>query len=304
MRASWHQTLVDRLIGNAHPGGGWAYRNGNSVCAEPTALASLALAAHGTETRAAAAGVAWLATNQCSDGRVSISPQVKGPGWPTGLAVLAWTRTAAAGPRRYRTQVDQAVAWLLATTGQRVAHNPNVLGHNTSLRGWPWVHGTHSWVEPTAYAILALRAAKRPDHPRVREGMELALNRCIPGGGWNYGNPRVLGTALKPFPSTTGIVLSALAGEPAEPRINASIEYLLQEVRGVRAPWTLAWGIIGLTAWNARPREASQWLAECTEHVEPGTLSNTEAALLLLADAKTCPLIGDLHDGTLEQPQQ
>ncbi len=299
MRASWHQTLVHRLIGNAHPRGGWAYREGNTVCAEPTAVASLALAAHDTGTAAAAAGLAWLATDQRLDGCVPVSPQVKGPGWPTGLAVLAWTRTAATGPGRYRTQIDQAVGWLLATRGRRVAHAANVLGHDTSLRGWPWVEGTHSWAEPTAYAILALRAAKRPDHPRVREGMELALNRCIPGGGWNYGNPQVLGTALKPFPSTTGIVLSALAGEPTGPRINASIEYLQQKVRSIRAPWTLAWGIIGLTAWNARPREASQWLAECAEHVEPETLCNTEAALLLLADAKSCALIGDPHHGKL-----
>ena len=123
MRASWHQTLVDRLIGNAHPRGGWAYREGNSVCAEPTAIASLALAAHQTDAAAATAGVAWLATDQRSDGRGPVSPQVEGPCWPTGLAVLAWTH-AAAGPRHYRQQIDRAVDWLLATTGRESPATP------------------------------------------------------------------------------------------------------------------------------------------------------------------------------------
>ena len=161
---------------------------------------------------------------------------------------------------------------------------PDILGHDTKLRGWPWVDGTHSWVEPTAYAMLGLRAARKYDHPHVHEAVRLLWDRMFTSGGWNYGNTRVLGNTLSPSPATTGIALSALAGEAPSTRVNVSVEYLVRELQHVRSPLTLGWGLIGLTAWDARPKEARQWLAESAAaaiHREPRPL---EDALLLLAD--------------------
>lgn len=211
------------------------------------------------------------------------------PCWTTGLAVLAWTGARASSVTHFETQTENAVNWLLVTRGLRVAHRPDVFGHDTSLRGWPWVDETHSWVEPTAYAVLALRAAGVSSHPRVREGVRLLADRAFPKGGWNYGNTRVLGNTLRPFPATTGIALTALAGEPRETYIDVSLRYLADELPGIRSPSTLAWGLIGLSAWDARPGDTDAWLADSASRAlrrEPNAL---EDALLLLADVAPGP---------------
>ncbi|MCH9035418.1 MAG: hypothetical protein IID42_13100, partial [Planctomycetes bacterium] len=103
-------------------------------------------------------------------------------------------------------------------------------------------------------------------------------------GGWNYGNTRVLGKTLRPFPLTTGIVLTALAGQRRETRIDASIRYLSDAFTSLRSPMSIGWTLIGLGAWDARPSDAGEQLARCAAHTEYPLLT-TERALLLLADA-------------------
>ncbi len=247
-------------------------------------MACLALSARGLTSERRENGLEWLARFQRDDGSVPVTPNVSSPCWPTGLAVLAWTAARAMSVTRFETQTERSVRWLLATRGRRVKYRPDLIGHDTSLRGWPWVDDTHSWVEPTAYAVLALRAAGVSSHPRVREGVRLLADRAFSDGGWNYGNTLVLGNTLRPFPATTGIALTALAGEPREAHIDVSLGYLADELRGIRSPFTLAWGLIGLSAWDARPTDADKWLADSTARAlrrEPDAL---EDALLLLAD--------------------
>ena len=321
MWAEWVNSLCDRLNVATHPHGGWGYLPGSEPCAEPTALACLALSAQGIEADAfqnehspnhtrvvrLIGGLALLARLQRSDGSVSVALNIESPCWPTGLAVLAWTFSGSiaddrpnahpptadwgclAGPR-YRPPTEKAVDWLLHSSGKTIAPNPTVYGHDTTLRGWSWVENTHAWVEPTAYAILALRCAGKGEHPRVREGTQMILDRAISGGGWNYGNPRVYRNTLRPFPGTTGIALTALAGQPSDSRIEASIAYLSHELRHVRSPLSLAWGLIGLTAWGRRPDEASIWLEECARRALRSVPNAMYDALLLLADLDPCPI--------------
>lgn len=176
---------------------------------------------------------------------------------------------------------------------------PDIFGHDRTLQGWPWVEGTHSWVEPTAYAVLALRTCGQTNHPRVREAVRLLGDRVLPGGGWNYGNTRVMGNILRPFPATTGIALAALAGEPLTPQIDESIVYLTNELPGIRSPFSLAWGLIGLTAWLSRPPESESWLAQCAARKVKNEPDPLEDALLLMAHLKSSPLgvvpEGDTH---------
>ena len=252
-------------------------------------MACLALVSRNTAQRERANGLAWLAKLQRPDGGVPISEMISEPCWPTGLAVLAWLSADVSRKTDEYKCVQSGGAWLLTVRGRRQPDNRGVFGHDTSLQGWPWVQGTHSWVEPTAYATTALRVMGRADHPHAREGVRLLLDRTIPGGGWNYGNTRVLGNTLRPFPATTGIALAALAGEPPEDRIDSSITYLERALEQIRSPQSLAWGLIGLTAWDARPAHADRWLTESATRAarrEPNVL---EDALLLMADAQWIP---------------
>ena len=120
-----------------------------------------------------------LARDQLSDGRVPISASHVEAFWPTPLAILAWQ-----GSSRHRDAQARAVQFLLATTGRHSEKQvSSVLGHDTSLRGWPWIADTHSWVEPTAIAMMALQASGYGDHPRVQEAGDMIVDRQLPNGG-------------------------------------------------------------------------------------------------------------------------
>jgi len=229
-------------------------------------------------------GLHWLTKVQSPDGGVPVSQEFPSPCWPTALAIIAWQTAASHGQNDFTDSIDRGVGWLLHHHGRSFPRDPTVFGHDTTLTGWPWVAGTHSWVEPTSYAILALRHAGRADYHRVREAIRLLIDRALPDGGWNYGNTRVYQNTLRPFPGTTGIALCALAGEPRSPCIDGSIRYLSERLPGVRAPWSLGWGILGLSTWNACPDDAAGWLAESAARATSQVTAHTlDLAMLLQA---------------------
>ena len=107
------------------------------------------------------------------------------------------------------------------------------VGHDTTLQGWPWVVGTHSWVEPTAISMFALRSAGQAGHPRCREAVKLLLDRQLPAGGWNYGNTTVLGHVLRAQVQPTGLALAALADETdIRPKVLRSLQWLEHTLAG------------------------------------------------------------------------
>lgn len=297
MSPPWQTILLDHLASAADTQGGWAYRPQGRSCAEPTALACLALANHRPDSVACAMGMAWLGKHQLDDGSVPSSATPNAPAWTTGLATLAWSSAPPSLSASHRDHVDAAARWLLSISGEPIPPRPDFFGHDSTLCGWPWVRGTHSWIEPTAYAILALRAIGRADNDRVREGLRVIFDRAIPGGGWNHGNTRVYQQMLPPFPAPTGIVLAALSGMPRTPGIDAAIEYLTRMLADVRAPITLGWGVLGLTAWHARPAAANAWLAESAARISSKPGHSVEAALLLLADATKLSFLGEPSHG-------
>lgn len=283
MSRSWQRTHIETLLDSANADGGWGYRPGLRSSAEPTALGCLALEAWQVAPARWQRGLAVLTQLQGSNGGVRVVANVPGRNWPTGLAVLAWLNAGSENQPRYASPVRRALSWLITARGRRAPEATDLFGHDTSLQAWSWVDGTHSWVEPTAYALLALHAAGFAQHPRVHEGVQLLLDRTLPDGGWNYGNTRVLGNTLRPFPVTTGIVLTALAGQRRETRIDASLRYLSDAFTSLRSPMSIGWTLIGLGAWDARPPDARERLAHCATQTEYPLLT-TERALLLLAD--------------------
>ena len=79
-----------------------------------------------------------------------------------------------------------------------------------SLTGWPWGEGNFSWVEPTAWACLALRHFGQGNHSRVQEGIKLLLDRAMDEGGINYGNRRIMGRLTEPIPGPSALLLLAM----------------------------------------------------------------------------------------------
>src|SRR5690606_4149520 len=177
--------------------------------------------------------------------------------WPTALALLLWQT---ADPDRYAGEIERAIAWSLDARGTTLPPDPHI-GHNTSLVGWSWAAATHSWLEPTAFFVMGLRACGLGDHPRVRQGVSLLVDRLLPQGGCNYGNTKVLGQYLVDHLQPSGIVLWALAGEPVDdPRIDRSLDYLSQAVERPTGSTSLAFALLALSAWNRWPANSEALL--------------------------------------------
>jgi len=262
------------------PQGGFALQAGGSFQVDATAWAVLALKALGQGAALLDAARARLAAQQLADGRVILSPEHPETFWPTPLAILAWHRAPA-----QREAQARAVRFLLATAGRHWPRGKdNTFLHDPSIKGWPWIAETHSWVEPTALAVMALKITGYGEHARVKEAIRLLLDRQLPGGGWNYGNTKVFNQELFPFPESTGMALNALRGDARPEEIQKSLAYLKSGVRKVRTPLALGWGLLGLAAWGEEPREAPAWTSECLGRQEKyGPYDTASLSVLCLA---------------------
>lgn len=286
MTEDWARSARRELLQLQASKGGWGYRIGSPACVEPSALAALALAASsepaGAEQTAVRASADWLASIQGEDGSLGVSAAQPTPGWTTPYALLLWTATQSHEPARRK-----AAAWLLRQKGRalpRSADPEHIVGHDTTLIGWPWVADTHSWLEPTALAVLALRASGAADHPRVHEGLKLIFDRAITSGGWNYGNKAAFGAALRPQPAPTGLALLALAGTKAPTEVvSRALAYLGSILPETRAPSSLGWGVLGLRAWGEAPAQVPHWLDAAFRHASGRPDSAARLAMLLLA---------------------
>ncbi len=295
--APWISASVDRLLQLRVADVGWGYRREGIPYSEPTALGCLALLAVNDQqstayaTEMATAGADWLASLQQPDGAVGISAELSKPRWPTAYAILLWSQVPG-----YESQRARSLTWLQQREGHTYPKSRDcVLGHDTSIPGWPWVAGTHPWLEPTGIAMLALCRNQLAGHQRVRDGIRLVLDRAIVTGGWNVGNSATFGKPLRPQGGPTGIALLALRAALHEetPTVTRGCDYLLDILPTTRAPETLGWGLLGLLAWRPRPDGADDWLREALEnssvlHHAPLRL----ATLLLAASCSTLSRLG------------
>jgi hypothetical protein len=223
-----------------------------------------------------------LAASQLSSGCVSYLQAIN-VFWPTSLAVLAWH-----GSHRHQDAQKRALSFLLETSGTHWKKDANApIAHDTGLKGWGWTGGTHSFVEPTSMAILALDIAGYREHPRFKEGIGLLINRQLPHGGWNYGNTLVYGKELFPFIDTTGVALAALSGHVDKRDVERSLHFLRLQVQSCRTPLSLAWALFGLGSWGEFPSEGHAWIERAFKGQEKVGIYRT-SLISILALAHLC----------------
>ncbi len=298
---NWREAINDQLVAFV-PGG---YDRTGPIATEPTALAALAICAAGRGDDAAKA-LTWLATRQNADGSFGPTEHLAAPCWPTSLVIQAALSASGNGSKdcggfacpvgnalrdiplpSAGVNAMSAIAWLLEAKGGAMERTEPG-GHDPTLVGWPWVIGTHSWIEPTALAVMALRAAGQGDHPRTREAVRLLNDRLLPGGGCNYGNTVVLGQALLPHLQPTAIALIALHNEPGieaigDGRIARSLDYLRAGLGNSTATASLSYGLMALAKYQQLPHYAEQWLASAYQRTIKRGASAYKLALLSLA---------------------
>ncbi|QEL17317.1 DUF362 domain-containing protein [Limnoglobus roseus] len=216
-----------RLWELATTDGGWGYHAGQPPHLEPTCLALLALAPEAAQKPAAwEAARRFVASQFVATGKGQTVRLQRGRPqavWPTALTLFTWANGLATG-----NDLANLAEGLFAVEARTIKTDPEVADMHdidSRLMGWPWGEDTFSWVEPTSWACLALRKIGRGDHPRVREGLRLLLDRAFDTGGANYGNRSVLGKSTEPIPGPTAVLLLAMQGFD-HPRIDAAKGYL------------------------------------------------------------------------------
>ena len=274
-----YQNSLDTIRDLHRPSGGFSYDQDQDARPDSTAWAIIALSAFEKDEQACEEGRNYLQKQQDTEGRLSIGPDYPKASWPTPLAIIAWATSD-----HYQKEKDLAIQFLINFSGHHFPKNANsVAGHDTSIKGWPWIADTHSWVIPTGLAIIALQIVG-VTHQRILEGQQMILDRQLPQGGWNYGNTTVLGKELLPLPECTGVALHALSNTTDTTLIEKSIDYLIRELPNLRTPISLGWALMGLEAWGMKPSNSDELILESL-HLQKkyGQFPLPSLALLLCA---------------------
>jgi hypothetical protein len=237
-------TLKEVLVSARNPDGGWPYYPGKTSRLEPTAWALLALHASGE--------------------RVSIDPLLAWPrrdGWfldrSSDAVNVGFNGLTAIVLHALGAQMD-----ILAPLGEAlVAMKGRKLPPSTanrqdnSLQGWAWTDGTFSWVEPTAWGLIALKRLGRRGQAaaaaRIDEAERLLVDRVCKPGGWNFGNADVLGTPLEPYVSATALALLAMADRRSIEPVARSFRYLTAHRLSERSAMALGLSRVALGVYGA-----------------------------------------------------
>jgi Prenyltransferase and squalene oxidase repeat len=260
---------TDLLLNAQNEDGGWGYVKGNRSNTEATSFALMALKSLDAKPfdRQATRGLKWLLRYQRDDGSWSLNDEAsKQSSWTTPIAVLA---LLAFQDQTQRTST--AVKWILAQEGMkpgwfasllfRLSLVPRTVELDPYLNGWSWTPGAFSWVEPTSYCLMALKKS-RPllggtnVEVRIQQGEALLYDRMCERGGWNYGNSKVLGEALWPYPDVTAVALIALQDRAPNEANRRSLVALQDMMREAASGITLGWGILCLKIYGG---DARRW---------------------------------------------
>jgi Squalene-hopene cyclase N-terminal domain len=259
---------IDLLLGAQNEDGGWGAVKGKRSNTESTSFVLMALKSlEGNPfDRQTTAGLKWLLQRQKDDGSWSLNDASKQSSWTTPIAALALLSF-----QDQRDHALRAAKWILTQEGRKPGWVATLLFRLSLLKkiteldpylsGWSWTAGAFSWVEPTSYSLMTLKKLKRSldgtnCEERIRQGEMLIYDRMCENGGWNYGNSRVLGEALWPYPDVTAVALIALQDQAMSETNRKSLRALDAMLREAGSGTALGWGILCLTLYK---QDVQEW---------------------------------------------
>jgi squalene cyclase len=270
------ETCLAVLRAAQNDDGGWGYHYESQSRIEPTCWVLCALfAAQNSSDYSLALSRArkYLLSSQEKEGFWTASPEMKTGNWVTSLACAALshdaeTKRAALGGLAWlcKDYPMDSSPWMRFI--RRLRPTANASQHNDACRGWGWTPRTSSWVEPTAFALLAMQEFQPEQLPAVatqRRELAVALlyDRMCPGGGWNCGNPRVYGVDGEPLVLPTSWALIALRMFPEHEGKSLSLAWLEAEVPRIQSPASLAVAAMCLQAYGKELPAGKLSLQDC-----------------------------------------
>ena len=287
------------LIETQNPDGSWGYTPGKAGALEPTAYACLSLVGIPRALNSLQKGIDTIRATQSPGGGwpVSQSDNQQSP-WVTALAGFALLNvdgliSASELVANFLVNAVEKTPrhWILRIAEWMQSWDSTYVDQN--LRGWNWNSGTATWIEPTAYGLIFLKKFRsvggwvndgrtRNLNEVTREADELIYGRACKDGGWNYGNSRVLGEELRPYPLTTALALIALQDSPNRIENRKGREYLNKSIDDEKSALALSFATLCLQIYGEETSRIRQKI--CDLYDETHFFSNVRTtALALLA---------------------
>lgn len=244
--------LADVLIASRNPDGGYGYYPNKRSRIEPTAWVAL------SPSLEAGRALGWLIEAQASDGWLRDDRRA-----PVNFGINALALLAFLTDTRTRPHAERLGQALLQAKGLAYGPSP-VVRQDNSLQAWPWVDNTLSWVEPTAYGLLAIKRARQLGlltsvantvRARIDVAERLLQDRVCQSGGWNYGNSEVFGAQLYAHGPTTSLALMALQDRASQPHVVAGLSFLAGQAERERSGFALSLATLCLRLFG-RPADA------------------------------------------------
>jgi hypothetical protein len=268
------------LVAARNPDGGWSYIPGRRSRIEPTSWAALALGHSEGRAPDVEALRRW---KRQDDWLVDV------PGAPANIAFNALAALTLLQDPSTASLAKPIAERVIQAKGLSFGQN-DVIRQDNSLQAWPWVDGTASWVEPTAWCLLLLKKLRKStSSPKADErigiGEQFLFDRVCHDGGWNYGNKEVYGAKLWPYVPTTALALLAMRDRHGDPVVTRSLEQLQNDVLSERSVVAVALAIICLRAFGIATKALEQTVIELATQADPANLLATATMLYALTDA-------------------
>jgi hypothetical protein len=233
------------LLATRNKDGGWGYAPGRRSRIEPTCWAELALG----HSEGRAPDVESLRTwKRQNDWLVDVAGAPPNNAF-NALAALTFLQASSA-----TSLAQPIIARLIQSKGLRYPQY-EALRQDNSIQAWPWIDGTASWVEPTAWCLIVLKKMRSQSPStgaveRIQDGERLLFDRVCRDGGWNYGNSEVYGQSLWPYVPTTAVGLLAMRDHRHHEIVTRSLEQLQKDVTNERSVVAVTITIICLRTYG------------------------------------------------------
>src|SRR6185437_2126869 len=217
--------LTASYLESQNKDGWWPYVAGHDESVEATAWCAMACRKN---EKISLAALKHLIETQNQDGGWSTAPNTGASDWSTAAAVLTLNVLHNNNNKQIDNSLAQKVDFAVekgcefliglrtdiitdvSRVGLMILQGPNF----DYPRGWPWEPNTYHWVEPTSYAILAIKTSPFATEKRykriVTQAQKYLLEKTCKPAGWNFGSPRTLGSEWPALPSPTSFALIAL----------------------------------------------------------------------------------------------
>lgn len=267
----------------------WSYIAGNEAAIEPSAWAAIALS---DNVDCRNQFIESILSRQNSDGGWSNDSLRLESDWSTGAALLGISfikskclleKLEIKTPiSKIETACTRAEQWIMENRTERYSSAARFAlllwkgPEHDYERGWPWTQNTFDWIEPTSYALLALKYSSIAGTPKVQRTMELAQNYILKLtcaiGGWNFGDRNPYGKENPPDIQSTALVLLALKPRRKDAKVAKSLKWMLEEVSKMESSAQLAWTAFALSSYSENSSDLMKGLLQ--EQDDNGSFSS------------------------------